>query len=49
MAYITELCLIVGRPCKSTTFDKKTQGQPTLRKIKRGVLLTHKLTQKHHI
>jgi hypothetical protein len=28
VAYIRMLCLIVGRPCKQTDFDKKTKNRP---------------------
>jgi len=42
--------------CKRRTTDNSTKNQqrprakmPTLRKIKRGALPTHKPTQKHHI
>jgi hypothetical protein len=44
------LTLTLKRPTRPTTNEqKKEREMPTLRKIKRGVLPTHLLTQKHHI
>jgi len=43
------LAVIVKRQTDKQNIDKKNEIQPTLRKIKRGVLPAHKPTQKHHI
>jgi hypothetical protein len=49
MAYICELqATLKDRQCNNEQTEK-TPRQPTLRKIKRGVLPTHLPTQKHHI
>ena len=48
-AYIYELqATLKDRQCYNEQTEK-TPRQPTLRKIKRGVLPTHLPTQKHHI
>jgi hypothetical protein len=39
------LCLIVKRPTDNQNIDRKNERQPTLRKIKRAAMPTHKPTQ----
>ncbi len=49
MGHIRELqATLKNRQCNNEQTEK-TPRQPTLRKIKRGVLPTHLPTQKHHI